>query len=65
VARVVESVAVEFDCEPVLGPATVDPVPAGRAVRDREGEPLGTHVLEKTSLELAQRDANIPVHDPA
>jgi hypothetical protein len=49
----------------MLRPSTVDPAPAGRAVRDREREPLRTHVLEKMSLELAQGDAHFPLHDPA
>jgi hypothetical protein len=58
-------VAVEFDGDTLLRPAAVDTAAAGLAVGDRKREPFFAQELEKSSFELAKRDANISMHDSA
>jgi hypothetical protein len=64
-AGVVVAVAVDLDGQTLLGPTAVHSPSAGRPVGLRERESRCAQVSEEASLELAQRDANVAVQDPA
>ena len=65
VAGAVVAVAVELDRQPVLGPAAVDPLPAGRAVGHRKRQSGAPEAFEEARLEPAERHVDVAVMTPA
>ena len=58
-------VAVEFDRQPMLGPATVDAPPAGRSVGDREREARVSQKTQKARLQFGEDDPFVASQDRA
>jgi len=65
VARAVVAIAIELHGQPRVGPAAIDPAPAGGLVGHRPRKTRVSYELDEGALKLADRDRGVAVDDPA